>query len=252
MLDAKALAPFVPTWKEEVAGAGKENGHSWAYEIQPKFWLANPTTYTVDTAPKTVNDLWEKPEFHGKYAVPVNFSGNTNRAIIASILTQYLDESGDLGVSAEGWAAIKSFFDHGYKTPTGEDDFQNMADGKVPITYVYAAGLKKKMESFNVEPLIIIDEKGQPTNSNQLGVINNKNEAQLEESMRFANWLGSAEIIGAYSQENGNMVANKAASDQMIPMIKDLATKYKAQDIDWSIANPKMDDWVAKIQLEIY
>ncbi len=252
MVEANALAPFVPEWAEDVKGLSKENGYSWPYEIQPKLLVANPDQFTEETAPKDYKDLWEKPEFHGKYAVPTAFDGNTNRAIIGGILAQYLDPDGELGVSDEGWEAIKAYFNNGYKTPKGENDFGNMASGTVPITFTFASGLLGKMKSFNVEPIVIYTEVGEPTNTNQIGVVKAKDQKIFEESLRFANWLGSADVIGAYAAANGNIVANAKAKDQMDPFMKDVADKFKAQDADWTYINSMMDQWVAKIQLEIY
>lgn len=252
MIAANALAEFTPTWAEDVAGISTENGYSWPYEIQPKLLVCNPDVYTEETAPKHYRDLWENPEYHGKYAVPVTFDGNTNRAVIGGILAQYLDSEGELGVSDEGWAAIKAYFDNGYKTPKGEDDFGNMASGKVPITFTFASGLKGKMESFGVEPIIAYTEEGEPTNTNQIGVVACKDQAKLEESLRLANWLGSAEFIGEYAAANGNLVANKEVVDKMVPAILEVQKNYKPQDVDWAYVNSMMDDWVAKIQLEIY
>ena len=252
MIEAGALAQFHADWADDVAGVSEVNGYSWPYEIQPKLLVCNPDVYTEETAPKSYADLWENEEFHGKYAVPTTFDGNTNRAVIGGILAQYLDPEGELGVSDEGWEAIKAYFDNGYKTPQGEDDFGNMASGKVPITFTFASGLKSKIESFGVEPMIIYAEAGEPTNTNQIGVVANNDPAVVEESMRFANWLGSAEIIGDYAAENGCMVANKEAEDQMIPLIKEVKENYKPQEADWTYINSMMDEWVAKIQLEIY
>ena len=103
-----------------------------------------------------------------------------------------------------------------------------------------------------VKPLIVYTEVGEPTNTNQIAVVANKDQEMVEESMRFANWLGSAEVIGAYAAENGNMVANKKAEDSMVPIIKEVKEHYKPQEADWAYVNSMMDDWVAKIQLEIY
>lgn len=254
MIEAGALAEFTPEWAESVAGLSEENGYSWPYEIQPKVLVCNPDVYTAETVPTCYQDLWEKEEFHGKYAVPTSdkFGGNSARAVIGGILGQYLDESGELGVSQEGWDAIKAYFDNGYKTPTGEDDFANMASGKVPITYIHASGVKAKSESFGVEPIIAYMTTGEPSNTNQLGVIANDDPAVLEESLRFANWLGSAEIMGAYGHENGNLLANVDAKDQMVPIANEIVSTFKPQEVDWTYINSMMDEWIAKIQLEIY
>ena len=127
-----------------------------------------------------------------------------------------------------------------------------MASGAVPITYTFASGLKSKCETFNITPIIAYTEEGEPTNTNQLGVVANKDPEILEESMRFANWLGSAEVIGEYASINGNMVANSDAADKMVPIIREVKENYKPQNVDWAYVNSMMDEWVAKIQLEIF
>ncbi len=254
MIEKESLAPFTPDWADKVKDAGKPNGFSWAYEIQPKMLLANPDLYNEQNIPKSYNDLWEKPEFKGKYAVPTKFDGTTDRSIVGNILGRYLDKNGELGVSEEGWKAIKAFFDNGYKTPAGEDAFANFVSGKTPITYIYAAGIKPKSEAFGLQKpaILCFVKEGEPTNANQLGVVKNSNPAILEESMRFANWLGSAEPMGDYTALNGNLVANVDAQSKMVPLAKEILDNYKASDLDWDYINKMMDEWAAKIQLEIF
>lgn len=250
MIEAGALEKWTPEWAADVEGASKENEFSWTYEIQPKLLIANPDVYTADTVPTSYQDLWEKEEYHGKYAVPTSFGGTTDRAIIGGILGQYLDPNGELGVSQEGWDAIKQYFEYGYRTPQGENDFQNMAKGTVPITYTFASGLKGKIDNFKVTPLISYTTTGEPSNANQIGVIKNSNQAVLEESIRLANWLGSAEVIGDYASQYGSMVVNKQAVDKMTPLMQEIMKSFKAQDLDWDYINSMMDQWAAKIQLE--
>lgn len=250
MIEAGALEKWTPDWAADIEGESEGNGFSWTYEIQPKLLIANPDVYTTETAPTSYQDLWEKEEYHGKYAVPTEFGGTTNRAIIGGILGQYLDKNGELGVSREGWDAIKQYFKYGYKTPQGENDYQNMANGTVPITFTYASGLKGKIDTYNVTPLISYTTTGEPSNANQIGVIKNSNQATLEESIRLANWLGSADIIGEYAAQYGSMVVNKNAVDQMTPLMQEVRKNYKAQELDWDYVNSMMDEWAAKIQLE--
>ncbi len=252
MIKAGSLAEYTPSWAAQVEGISEDNGYSWPYEIQPKILVANPDIYTTDTVPKNYSDLWENEEFHGKYTVPETFTGNTDRAIIGGILGQYLDPNGELGVSEEGWAAIEMYFDNGYKTPKGEDDFGNMASGKVPITYTYASGLLKKSQSFDVTPIVVYTELGEPTGTNQIGVVANSDPAIVEESKRFADWLGSAEIIGEFASNYGNLVANKDAEQYMIEEMKALKENYKPIELDWAYINSMMEQGVAKIQLEIF
>ncbi|MFD1886549.1 extracellular solute-binding protein [Paenibacillus wenxiniae] len=250
MSDAHALQKWTPSWADQLTSHNEQNGYSWSYELQPKLLIANPKLYTATTAPTSYQDLWQNPQFHGKYAVPTDFGGTTNRAIIGGIIAQYLDPKGELGVSQAGWDAIKSYFQYGYQTPKGEKDMQNLVDGKVPITYIYASGLKSFIDTYHMEPLIVYSRTGEPTNTNQLGVVKNNNPAVVEESIRFANWLGSADMMGDYASTYGSIVVNRQAQSHIDPFMQKVMKTSKPQQADWNYINSMMDQWVAKIQLE--
>lgn len=251
MINAGALAPWEPTWLEQVADTHHDNGYSYPYEIQPKLWVANKNQFDEENSPSTVNELYENEEFHGLYTVPTSFGGATNRAIIASILGQYLDEDGELGVAEEGWEAINAFFEHGIRTSEAENDYGNMVSGKTPITFSFASGLYDKSQQFG-DANIIYFENGQPSNVNEIGVVNTNDPEILAESYRLANFIGSAEFMSAVAGENGNIVTNTDAADGMTDIAQEVYDKFTEQDLDWGTINPLMDDWVAKIQLEIY
>ncbi|RRD95518.1 extracellular solute-binding protein [Clostridiales bacterium COT073_COT-073] len=246
------FAKWTPNWVNELDSSSYINDEiSYPYEVQPKILLVNSELYTAETAPKDYTDLWEKEEFHGKYAVPPKFDGTTNRAIISGILMRYRDDNGEMGISDKGWEAIRLYFKHGYRTMEGENDFENMAKGKVPITFTYASGLKKKAETFHHNPLVVTPEIGLPTNTNHIGIINKNNQAKLEESIRFANWLCSAEVIGRYAQAHGILPANKTAVGQATEEMKKLGENLKVQDIDWDFVDSHIEEWISKIELEI-
>lgn len=251
MIEADALLEWEPTWREQIAEFDRGNGISYAYETQPKLWMANPDAYAESELPKTVNDLFENEKYHGLYTIPSDFGGTTNRAIVSSILGQYLDESGELGVSEEGWAAMQSFLDNGVKTPEGEDKFKNMMDGKTPFTYDGAANIITNISDMEKQPTIIYFDNGQASNVNEIGVVKNKDPKKLAESLRLADYLGSAEFIGEFSANFGNIIANKEAQDKRPELSKEIGNKFEEQDLDWDTINEHLDDWIAKIELEM-
>jgi len=249
MIEADALYEWTPTWVDAIGDYDRENGYSYAYETQPKLWLENPET--VSETPATVNDLWENEAFHGQYTIPSNFGGTTNRAIVGSILGQYLDSEGELGVSDEGWEAMQSFLDNGVQTPEGEDNFVRLADGTTPITFDGASNIITNLSNMEFTPEIIYFENGQPSNVNEVGVVNNDDPAVIEESLRLADFLGSAEFIGAFSAEFGNLITNSEAQDQMPEQTVEIAENFTEQELDWDTINANLDEWVAKIELEM-
>jgi iron(III) transport system substrate-binding protein len=244
------LVQHVPSWAGEIP-EGQNDKEDYFHPIveQAKFMIYNSDVYTAETAPKDFPELWGKKEFHGKYHVPSDLGGNTNRAIIAGILVRYLDPNGDLGVSDAGWEAIQAYFDNGYRTSEGEDDFANMASGKTPITHIFASGLTGRSAEFNHKPGLVTPAIGVPTTVEQVGIINGSKN--VEAAKEFVDWFGSAEIQGEWAKEFGSVPMNEKALEQALPEMKELAERTVPQDIDWKFVNEHMDDWVEKIELEI-
>lgn len=252
MIDAGALAKWEPNWADKVGDYNRENGYSYPYEAQPKLWLANKDEFSEADLPKTINELITDEKYHGKYLVPSNFGGTTNRAIVASILGQYLDESGDLGVSQEGWDLMKAYIDNGVREIEGEDKFVNLNDGKVPIIFEGASNTVANINDGTIDPNIIYFENGQASNTNEIGIVNSSDSAKLAESARLANYLGSAEFLNEYVSEFGNLAVNEEAKGSMVAAAKEMSDKYKDQELDWDTINKNLDDWVAKIELEFF
>jgi len=251
MIEAGALYEWSPTWVDQIGDFNRENGYSYSYEVQPKMWMANPDEFSEDHLPATVNELYENSDYHGKYTIPSDFGGTTNRAIVASILGQYLDEDGELGVSDEGWEAMQQFIDNGVQTPEGEDKYINMMEGTTPITFDSASIIISTMQDMETESNLMYFENGQPSNVNELGVVKNDNPEVLAESLRLADFLGSAEFMGPFASEFGNIVTNEGATDQMTDASTEIYNNYTEQDLDWDTINNNLDDWIAKIELEM-
>jgi len=251
MIEAGALYEWSPTWVDQIGDFNRENGYSYSYEVQPKMWMANPDEFSEDHIPATVNELYENSDYQGKYTIPSDFGGTTNRAIVASILGQYLDEDGELGVSDEGWEAMQQFIDNGVQTPEGEDKYINMMEGTTPITFDSASIIISTMQDMETEPNLMYFENGQPSNVNEVGVVKNDNPEVLAESLRLADFLGSAEFMGPFASEFGNIVTNEGATDQMTDASTEIYNNYTEQDLDWDTINSNLDDWIAKIELEM-
>lgn len=250
MIAAGSLAAWEPTWADKVGTANRENGYSYPYEAQPKLWLANKDEFKEANLPKTIQELISDKKYKGKYLVPTNFGGTTNRAIVASILGQYMDESGELGVSQEGWDMMKAYIDNGIRQVEGQDKFVNLSDGTVPIIFEGASNTVTNIEDGTIDPVIFYFENGQPSNSNEIGVVNSNDPAKLAESVRLANYLGSAEFLSEFAGKFGNIVVNEDAKASMVPTAKEISDKYEEQELDWDKINKLLDDWIAKIELE--
>lgn len=246
------LVPFEPKWTNELPEDSRNKDNFYQPLVEQRIiMLYNKDEYTEETAPKDWTDLIEKEEFKGKYNVPTNLGGATNQSVLNGILMRYAVENGDLGVSEEGWKAIKTFFDNGYKTPEGEDANANLASGKVPISFTYSSGLAGIEEEFGFEAGIVSPEIGVPTLVEQIGIVNKGKDQDTTVAEEFVNWFGSAEIQGAWAEQFNTLPVNEKALEKASEKNKSIYENTTIQDIDYNFISEHIENWVEKIELEI-
>ncbi|MFJ5621949.1 extracellular solute-binding protein [Peribacillus loiseleuriae] len=247
------LVPFKPEWTADIPEGSSDKDNFYHPLVEQRIiMLYNKDVYTEETAPKDWTDLIENKAFKGKYHVPSSLGGATNQAVVNGILMRYLDENGKTGVSEEGWKSIKTFFDNGYKTPEGEDNNANLASGKVPISFIYSSGLPGIEKEFGFEAGVVSPEIGVPTLVEQVGIINKGKDHDTAVAEEFMNWFGSAEIQGAWAEQFGSLPVNTKAIDKATAKIKQIAENTTIQDIDYTFISEHINDWVEKIELEIF
>ncbi|KMY48410.1 extracellular solute-binding protein [Peribacillus loiseleuriae] len=247
------LVPYEPKWTAEIPeGSSDKDKFYYPLVEQRIIMIYNKDVYTEETAPKDWTDLIENEEFEGKYHVPGNLGGGTNRSVIYGMLMRHVDKNGGLGISEEGWKEIKAFFDNGYKTPEGEDANANLASGKVPISFTYSSGLPGIEEEFGFEAGIVSPEVGVPTTVEQVGIINKRKDQDTAVAEEFINWFGSAEVQGAWAEQFGSLPVNTKAVAKASDKMKQIGENTKIQDMDYTFISEHIDDWVEKIELEIF
>ncbi|USK36435.1 extracellular solute-binding protein (plasmid) [Bacillus sp. F19] len=247
------LVPYEPEWTNELPEGSRNKDNFYHPLVEQRIiMLYNKDVYTEETAPKDWTDLIEKEEFKGKYNIPIDLGGATNQAVLNGILMRYVDANGDLGVSEEGWQDINKFFDNGYKTPEGEDANANLASGKVPISFTYSSGLEGIEEEFGFEAGIVSPEIGVPTLVEQVGIINKGKDQDTSVAEEFVNWFGSAEIQGAWAEQFDTLPVSEKALEKTSEKMKSIHENTTIQDIDYTFISEHIDDWVEKIELEIF
>ncbi|WP_100403416.1 extracellular solute-binding protein [Bacillus sp. FJAT-42315] len=247
------LVPFEPEWTAETPENSIDNANFYHPLVEQRiFMIYNKDVYTEETAPKDWTDLIENEEFKGKYHVPINLGGGTNRSVVYGMLMRHLDENGELGISGDGWKEIELFFDNGYKTPEGEDANANLASGKVPISFIYSSGLPGIEEEFGFEAGIVSPEIGVPTTVEQIGIINKGKDQDTLVAEEFMNWFGSAEIQGSWAEQFGSLPVNTKAVEKAPDRMKQIGEITTVQEMDYKFIAEHIDDWVEKIELEIF
>ena len=236
------LIPYEPVW----AGDNYYN----ALVKQALILSINPEFVEEANAPEGYLDLANNEEYAGKYQARDDLGAATSKVIVASILSQYKDPNGELGVSDEGWETIDRYFENGVQIPEGEDYFSMFASGDAPIGTMISGELAAKKEQYGAEPTFIHPQAGTPQVVESIAIVNGTEQEKI--AQEFIDWYGSADVQGAFAAEFNAMPANKEAQDQVSDFQKEVFADLKAQDIDWAYVTENIDAWVEKLELEIF
>nr|CAC27792.1 putative ABC-transporter [Paenibacillus durus] len=244
------LEPFTPEWAGEIEeGLSDPDGYYHSLVKQAILLAYNPEKFTSETAPKDWSDLWNKAEYHGLYESPTLLGQVTPRIVVSGILTRYQDPSGEYGISDEGWAEIKKFYDNGVPAVEGEDFYSKLASGQTPIGALVSGVLASKEKQYGVKSGIASPEIGVPVIVEQTAIVKGTKKRATAE--RFINWLGSAETQGEFAKEFNSMPANTKAAEQASEDVKKLYASIKTQTLDWAFIAENIDNWAEKIELQV-
>lgn len=249
------LKPFIPTWIDMVEESQREVDGAfspWAVEplylaFNKKHYTSDPTkvTGTIKLAPTSWGDLADN--FKGKYNVFKPSSG-TGATIYASILSQYLDEKGELGVSKEGWDLLSKLINN------GEIDKglwqSNLAGDTSPIAMSWAGAIFEIEKNFEVELDVVRPEAGVPIVVSQVAVVNSKNAARIKAAEQFINWWGQTGTQVEWSKISGQAPANFEALALVDEKVREI-NQAKALELDWTLIAKYASKWRQKIELDI-
>lgn len=244
------LTAYKPTWADEVSdGLNDPDDYYHATVKQAILLTYDLNQISEDEAPKDWTDLWEKDQFHGKYEYQTSLGGGTVRNVLAGILTRYADESGDLGISDEGWKAIQSYYQNGVPSESGVDLYAKIADSSSPVVMgqMWSSGIEARDEQYGVKTGYAVPDIGVPFAVEGVAIVNGTKN--LDEAKRFVEWFGSAQIQGEWAEKFSTLPANTNAVDKANAFNQQMA-KLKAQDIDWALVAENIDAWCEKIMLE--
>jgi iron(III) transport system substrate-binding protein len=245
------LIPYKPSWADEIeAGINDPENYYNGLVKQALILAYNPEYIESADVEGGYVELANTEKFHELYQARDGLGSATAKVIVASILSQYKDENGELGVSEEGWKAIDKFFENGVQIPEGEDYFSMFASGAAPIGTMISGELGAKTEQYGVEPEFIHPEAGTPLVVESVAIVNGTSKE--EKAKEFIDWFGSAEVQGSFAAEFGAMPANQGALDQVTDFQTTIFENVKSQDIDWGFVTENIDSWVEKLELEIF
>ncbi|MCC3266775.1 extracellular solute-binding protein [Arthrobacter gengyunqii] len=242
------LEPYTPEWSGDVDESLGDGETFWPLVQQGIVLAYNTDAIAEGDAPSDWTDLWTDEQYKGRYESVSTLAGATQQIIMASILTRYQDESGDLGISDEGWEQVQGYFENGSKAVEGEDLFARMAAGTVDMGQMTISGIPAREAQYGVTAGVMEPEIGVPYAVEQVGII--KGTDKQDEVERFINWFGSGETQGAFAAEFASLPANQKALEMTDPEVLAAYESIPPQELDWLFIRDNISQWVEKIELE--
>ncbi|ACL41786.1 extracellular solute-binding protein family 1 [Pseudarthrobacter chlorophenolicus A6] len=245
---ADALEPYEPAWAGEVDTQLADGETYWPLVKQAILLGYNSDKFSTDAAPKDWTDLWTKDEFKARYERVTGLGTATAQLVFAGILSRYRDDSGDLGISDEGWKQVEQYFQNGSPAVAKTDLFARIASGEVDMGQMPSSIIADREKSFKVNVETVMPSVGVPLAVEQIALV--KGTKKKDQAQKFIDWFGSADVQGQFAKQFNAMPVNKSAQAQANPEVVDFFADLKQQDIDWEFVQENMGAWVEKIELE--
>ncbi|ADX74952.1 extracellular solute-binding protein [Pseudarthrobacter phenanthrenivorans] len=243
-----ALEPYEPSWAGDVDKSLSDGETYWPLVKQAILLGYNSDKISKDNAPRDWTDLWTKDEFKDRYERVTGLGTATAQLVFAGILSRYRDDSGDLGISDEGWKQVEQYFQNGSPAVAKTDLFARIASGEVDMGQMPSSIIAEREKSFKVNVEAVVPSVGVPLAVEQIALV--KGTKKEEQAKKFIDWFGSAEVQGEFAKQFNSMPVNKGAEAQANPEVVDFFANLKQQDIDWEFVQENMGAWVEKIELE--
>lgn len=248
--EEKFLEKYKPSWVEEISEEMKDSeGYYHSLVKQAILLTYNSELYNEENAPKDWLDLWQSPQFYSKYYIFPTLNGRITKTIISSILVRYKDENGELGISQDGWDAIKNYYNNGYIAKEGEKFYDLFEDDKIAFGPMWTINIAKSAEYDKLNIGYAKSDIGAPYLLEHIGIV--KNTDNFDKAKEFVDWFGSAEIQSEFSKEFFTLPTNKKAIEKSSKYIRNINKSVKPQNIDWKFVNDNIEQWIEKLELEI-
>jgi iron(III) transport system substrate-binding protein len=243
------IVKWEPSWVNSVDKAlADPEGYYYPIFIGATFFVYNADVIPPSSAPKDLIDLATNPALKGKYTIR-NLTGSTSQAFPNSILQQFLQPGGVLGVSDRGWEVVKQFIRNGHIEQEGEDFEGNLINGTYPMLQTYFARYLYLVQTYpqnNFE--MQVPPVGLSYTVEQTAIL--KNSKNFERSRAFLNWFGGADLQSKWSAQFNTVPAHEEAFKTIAPDVQAAFNKLHPQALDWKITSEMLPAWIEKIQLE--
>ncbi|MGP6170411.1 extracellular solute-binding protein [Microbacterium sp. A204] len=247
MKAADVLEAYTPEWADKVEEIDPDGVYHSIIE-EPIMVVYNTAAYPDgEGAPEDWTDLFEDEQYHGRYETPTTLTGGTTQLVVTSLLSRYRDDSGNLGISDEGWTAIGEFFANGSPAVEGTDLYARMLSGDVDLGQMWLAGKSAREVEYGVQSAAIYPKVGVPIINQAIGLV--KESKNGEQAREFIDWFGSAEVQAAWSQEFFTAPTNTDAQADASQDAVEMTASFEAQDIDWEFVAENLPSWIEEVEL---
>jgi len=249
LIDYDVIIPYTPVWADEIVdGLNHPDGYYHALVKQAILLMYDQNQVDPADAPSDWLDLWQDERFHGRYQFETALTGGTTRMVLAGILARFLDPSGHLGVSDEGWAHIAAYYTHGFANTEGNDLAASMVDPNLDVVMgqIWHAGIPMREEQHGISAGWVVPAIGVPFVVEGIAVVNGTSHE--EEVKRFIDWFGSAPIQTMWQERFDSLPANRYALANIDEFNRTIAA-LPIQEVDWEFVAAHIEAWAEHIYL---
>ena len=247
LIKEDVILQYVPAWADEIP-PGLSHADGWYHALVIQAILLMYDTGQVDNPPTDWPDLWNNPDFHGKYQYETALTGGTTRMVVAGILGRHLDPNGHLGVSEEGWRQIEQYYTHGFPNFDTVDIAIRISDpdNDVVMGQIWHAGIPMREAEHGFTAGWPVPAVGVPFVVEGIAPVRGTNN--LEEAQLFIEWFGTAQIQTEWQLRFDSLPANVFAQDNLDEFQHTIAS-LPVQNVDWGTVAQYIDQWAEHIML---
>lgn len=242
------LEKYTPKWADGLPDVYKDkDGYFNSFWQTPIVIAYNTDFIKAADAPTSWEDLANK-KYEGKFAFGSTTS-QTVRTYLIGILWNYYDSKTDK-ITDDGWKMLKRIYTNAGTWPSTDDAlWKSLKDGELPILPNWFGGIEANTKKNNIPVDYVKPEDGTPTVAEAIGMVKGTKKEEL--AKKYIDWWGSADVMSAYAEKFGQTPAHPDAIAKCSEAIKEQATMFKVQNIDWEVVSKHMNEWMEKIELEI-
>ncbi len=248
LVENDILSPYKPAWADQVPQelVGADDMY-YPFSIDTAHFVYNKNLVGDDKdipVPTEWTDLLA-PEWTDNYYV-FGSGGTTGGMIYSSILSEYRDDSGDLGISDEGWEVIGNVIENGIPEP--EDFRAALLNDDIAGGFVWG-GAVLDLNSRGGNLAVMQPEAGTIYYGGNISLVNTGDEQTMEAAKQFIDFWGSEEAQTLWLQ-TGQIPANQLAYEKGSDEMKAFMNELTIQDIDWNFVFENLDKWRERIALD--